>query len=85
MSSPEKPPRARQAEEERRALQPDDDPVSGPTRANLLHEEQAAEDARLEDHGESIGDDLQGHRGVGIPAADDVRSDNIDEQTQQRR
>ena len=70
---------------ERRALRPDDDPVTGPTPANLLHEEQGAEDERLENQGELVGDDLQGRRGVGIPAVDDVRSDNIDEQTQERR
>jgi len=71
--------------EERRAMQPDDDPVTGPTAANLLHEEQGAEDARLENQGEPVEDDLQGRRGSGIPAVDDVRSDNIDEQTQARR
>ncbi|GAB2623017.1 hypothetical protein [Novilysobacter erysipheiresistens] len=69
----------------RRALQPDDAPATGLTPANLLHEEQGAEDERLENQGELVEDDLQGHRGVGIPAVDDVRSDNHDEQTQQRR
>ena len=71
--------------DERRAMQPDDDPVTGPTAANLLHEEQGAEDTRLENQGELVDDDLQGRRGSGIPAVDDVRSDNIDEQTQARR
>lgn len=70
---------------ERRDLQPDDNPVTGPTPANLLHEEQGAEDERLENAGEPVEDDLQGHRGVGIPAVDDVRSDNHDEESQQRR
>lgn len=56
-----------------------------PTRANLLHEEQGLEDERLDNQGELVEEELEGLGGSGIPAVDDVRSDNQDDERNERR
>jgi hypothetical protein len=46
---------------------------------------QALDDVGLEDLGMSIEDEIRGHRGSGVAPADDVRSDNYDDERHERR
>jgi hypothetical protein len=46
---------------------------------------QALDDVGLDDLGMSIEDEIRGHRGSGVTPADDVRSDNNEDERHERR
>ena len=46
---------------------------------------QAFDDIGLDDLGMSIEDEIRGHRGTGVAPVDDVRSDNDDDERNERR
>jgi hypothetical protein len=46
---------------------------------------QPLDDVGLDDLGMSIEDEIRGHRGSGVAPADDVRSDNNDDELHERR
>ena len=45
----------------------------------------ALDDVGLDDLGMSVEDEIRGHRGSGVAPADDVRSDNDDDERNERR
>ena len=46
---------------------------------------QALDDVGLDDLGMSVEDEIRSHRGSGVAPADDVRSDNDDDERHERR
>ena len=49
------------------------------------HAKQKLQDASLDDLGEGTEDEMRDRRGSGMPAVDDVRSDRVDDERNERR